>query len=216
MLLNARRAANHGLLAIIEAHRPVHVRVSDTRSGATEGDIMSVVRPGLAAIVLPLLASLAITILLGWMFLVSGLAGLAFSFWARSGPGFWWSLISALLALIAGVVLIAMPVQGTLTLTFIIGVYFLAEGVATIMYALQHRGRMSERWGWMAAAGVLDIFVAFIIISGWPGTAGWALGLMVGINLVFGGSSLIALALVSWLPYGWLALLPGAAATASR
>ncbi|WP_420130983.1 HdeD family acid-resistance protein [Rhodopseudomonas sp.] len=152
---------------------------------------------GFAAILLPLLASLTITILLGWMFLISGIAGLVFSFWARQAPGFWWSLISAVLAIAAGVVLIAMPVQGILTLTFVIGIYFLAEGVATIMYALQHRGRLSERWGWMLAAGVLDILVAFIIISGWPGTAAWAIGLLVGINLVFGGTSLIALALAA-------------------
>ncbi|MFC0242760.1 HdeD family acid-resistance protein [Rhodopseudomonas telluris] len=152
---------------------------------------------GFAAILLPLLASLTITILLGWMFLISGIAGLVFSFWARQAPGFWWSLISAILAVAAGVVLIAMPVQGILTLTFVIGIYFLAEGVATIMYALQHRGRLSERWGWMLAAGVLDILVAFIIISGWPGTAAWAIGLLVGINLVFGGTSLIALALAA-------------------
>jgi uncharacterized membrane protein HdeD (DUF308 family) len=151
---------------------------------------------GLAAIVLPLLASLTITILLGWLFLISGGAGLAFSFWARKGPGFWWSMVSAVLALIAGVVLIAMPVQGTLTLTFIVGIYFLAEGVATIMYAFQHRSRLSERWGWMLASGVADIFIAFIIISGWPATA-WAIGLLVGINLVFGGASLIALALAA-------------------
>lgn len=152
---------------------------------------------GFAAILLPLLASLTITIVLGWLFLVSGGAGLAFSFWARQGPGFWWSLISAILAVIVGVLLIVQPVQGTLTLTFVIGVYFLAEGVSTIMYALQHRGRLSERWGWMLAAGVLDILVAFIIISGWPGTAAWAIGLLVGINLVFGGTSLIALALAA-------------------
>ncbi|MCG6203596.1 HdeD family acid-resistance protein [Rhodopseudomonas sp. HC1] len=152
---------------------------------------------GFGAILLPLLASLTIAILLGWMFLISGVAGLVFSFWARKAPGFWWSLISAILAVVAGVVLITQPVQGILTLTIVIGVYFLAEGVATIMYALQHRGRLSERWGWMLAAGVLDILVAFIIISGWPGTAAWAIGLLVGINLVFGGTSLIAMALAA-------------------
>lgn len=152
---------------------------------------------GLGAILLPLLAGLTIAILLGWMFFVSGLAGLAFSFWTRKGPGFWWSLASAVLALIAGIILIAQPVQGILTITFVIGVYFLAEGVATIMYALQHRSKMSESWGWMLASGVIDILVAFIIISGWPGTAAWVIGLLVGINLVFGGSSLIALALAA-------------------
>src|SRR6201985_517509 len=85
---------------------------------------------GLAAIIVPPLASLAITIFLGWLFLISGVAGLALTFWARQLPGFWWSLISALLAIAAGFILLAWPIQGTLTLTIVVGAYFLAEGVA--------------------------------------------------------------------------------------
>src|SRR5882757_6691914 len=85
---------------------------------------------GLAAMIVPPLASLAVTIFLGWMFLISGIAGLALTFWARQMPGFWWSLISAVLALVAGIVLLARPMQGTLTLTIVVGAYFLAEGVA--------------------------------------------------------------------------------------
>ncbi|MGE5156913.1 MAG: HdeD family acid-resistance protein [Gemmatimonas sp.] len=152
---------------------------------------------GLAAIVVPPLASLAVTIFLGWMFLISGIAGLALTFWARAMPGFWWSLISAILALIAGFILLTQPAQGTYALTLVVGVYFLAEGVATIMYALEHRRELSERWGWLLVAGIVDIVIAFIIISGLPGSATWALGLLVGINLVFGGSSMIGMALAA-------------------
>jgi len=152
---------------------------------------------GLAAIVLPLLASLAITILLGWMFLIAGVAGLVFSFWARQAPGFWWSLASAVLALGAGLVLLARPLEATLTLTIVVGAYFLAEGVATIMYALDHRRELSERWGWMLTAGIMDLLVAFVIITGLPGSAAWAIGLLVGINLLFGGTTLIGLALAA-------------------
>ncbi|NVN86166.1 MAG: HdeD family acid-resistance protein [Rhodopseudomonas sp.] len=152
---------------------------------------------GLAAIVLPLLASLAITILLGWMFLISGVAGLAFSYWARQAPGFWWSLASAVLALGAGFVLLARPLEATLTLTIVVGAYFIAEGIATIMYALDHRRELSERWGWMLVAGLMDLVVAFIIITGLPGSAAWAIGLLVGINLLFGGTTLIGLALAA-------------------
>jgi uncharacterized membrane protein HdeD (DUF308 family) len=152
---------------------------------------------GLAAMIVPPLASLAVTIFLGWMFLISGAAGLALTFWARQMPGFWWSLISAVLALGAGIVLLAQPVQGTLTLTIVVGVYFLAEGVATIMYALEHRRELSERWGWLLVAGLMDILIAGIIIAGLPGTALWAVGLLVGINLLFGGASLIGMALAA-------------------
>src|SRR5438445_10171525 len=152
---------------------------------------------GLAAMILPPLASLAVTIFLGWMFLVSGVAGLALTFWARQMPGFWWSLISAALAVVAGLVLLAQPVQGTLTLTVVVGVYFLAEGVATIMYALEHRRELSERWSWLLIAGIMDILIAFIVIGGLPGSAEWVLGLLVGINLLFGGATLIGMALAA-------------------
>jgi uncharacterized membrane protein HdeD (DUF308 family) len=152
---------------------------------------------GLAAMILPPLASLAVTIFLGWMFLISGVAGLALTFWARQMPGFWWSLASAVLAIAAGIILLLKPVQGTLTLTIVVGAYFLAEGVATIMYALEHRRELSERWSWMLFAGVLDILISAMIITGLPGSAEWAIGLLVGINLLFGGASLIGMALAA-------------------
>ena len=152
---------------------------------------------GLAAMIVPPLASLAVTIFLGWMFLISGIAGLALTFWARQMPGFWWSLISAVLAIGAGLILLTRPAQGILTLTIVIGAYFLAEGVATIMYALEHRRELSERWSWMLFSGVLDILISAMIITGLPGSADWAIGLLVGINLLFGGASLIGVALAA-------------------
>src|ERR1700676_4641155 len=160
-----------------------------------EGIVLVVL--GLAAMIVPPLASLAVTIFLGWMFLISGVAGLVLTFWARQMPGFWWSLISAALAVVAGVVLLAQPVQGTLTLTIVVGAYFLAEGVTTIMYALEHRRELSERWSWLLVAGIMDILIAAIIIAGLPGSALWAVGLLAGINLLFGGAALIGMALAA-------------------
>ena len=160
-----------------------------------EGILLSII--GLAAMIVPPLASLAITIFLGWMFLVSGVAGLFATYWARNMPGFWWSLISAALAVLAGGILLARPMQGVLTLTIVIGAYFLAEGVATIMYALEHRKELSGRWSWLLVAGLMDILIAFVIIAGLPGSAEWALGLLVGINMLFGGATLIGMALAA-------------------
>lgn len=160
-----------------------------------EGILLAVL--GLAAMIVPPLASLAVTIFIGWMFLISGIAGLALTFWARAMPGFWWSLISAALAVLAGGILLARPVQGVLTLTIVVGAYFLAEGVTTIMYALEHRRELSGRWSWLLVAGLLDIAVALLIISGLPGSAEWAIGLLAGINLLFGGASLIGMALAA-------------------
>src|SRR6202046_1247649 len=150
---------------------------------------------GRAAMIVPPRASRAVTIFLGWMFLISGIGGLILTFWARQMPGFWWSLISAALAVGAGLVLLPRPVQGTLTLTIVVGAYFLAEGVTTIMYALEHRRELSERWAWMLFAGLLDILIAAMIISGLPRSAGWGVGLLAGMKPLFGGAALIGMAL---------------------
>src|SRR6201991_2157781 len=160
-----------------------------------EGVVLSII--GLAAMIVPPLASLAITIFLGWMFLISGIGGLFVTWWARNMPGFWWSLISAALAVLAGGILLARPAQGVLTLTIVVGAYFLAEGVTSIMYALEHRKELSGRWSWLLVAGLMDILIAFVIIAGLPGSAEWALGLLVGINMLFGGATLIGMALAA-------------------
>jgi uncharacterized membrane protein HdeD (DUF308 family) len=160
-----------------------------------EGIVLAIL--GVAAMIVPPLASLAVTIFLGWMFLIGGIAGLFATFWARQMPGFWWSLFSAALAVLAGGLLLTRPMQGILTLTIVVGAYFLAEGVVTIMYALEHRRKLSERWSWLLVSGLLDILISFLIIAGLPGSAEWAIGLLVGINLVLGGVSLVAMALAA-------------------
>ncbi|MET4203708.1 HdeD family acid-resistance protein [Bradyrhizobium sp. LA6.12] len=160
-----------------------------------EGILLAVL--GVAALILPPLASLAITIFLGWMFLISGIGGLIVTYWARSSPGFWWSLISAALAVLAGMLLLARPMQAVLTLTIVLGAYFLAEGVATIMYALEHRRELNSRWSWLLISGLVDIAIAFMVITGLPSSAEWAIGILVGINLLFGGATLIGMALAA-------------------
>ncbi len=160
-----------------------------------EGILLVII--GFAAILVPPLASIAVTVFLGWLFIISGVAALVLTLWAREIPGFWWSLISAVLAIAVGVILLARPIQGTLTLTIVVGAYFLAEGVTTIMYALENRRELPQRWGWMLTAGLMDILVAVIIVAGLPGSALWAIGLLVGINLVFGGATLIGVALAA-------------------
>ncbi len=152
---------------------------------------------GIAALILPPLASLATTIFLGWMFLIGGIGGLIATYWARNTPGFWWSLISAALAVLTGMLLLARPMQAVLTLTIVLGAYFLAEGVATIMYALEHRRELSGRWSWLLVSGLVDIAISFMVITGLPSSAEWAIGVLVGINLLFGGASLIGMALAA-------------------
>jgi uncharacterized membrane protein HdeD (DUF308 family) len=160
-----------------------------------EGIVLLVL--GLIAIVVPPIATLATAIVLGWLFLFSGVAGLITTFWMRRAPGFWWSLLSAVLGIAAGIVLLAWPASGAVSLTLVLIVVFTIEGLVSIMFALEHKREFSGRWGWMLLSGIIDLILAAMILAGLPGTATWALGLLVGINLVFGGSALIAMAIAA-------------------
>ena len=163
-----------------------------------EGIILVIL--GIVAILVPLIATLAFTILVGWLFLISGVVGLITTFWARHAPGFWWSLISAIIGILAGLALLASPVIGALSLTLVLVAFFIIEGVASIMYAVDHRRQLTGSWGWMLISGIIDVILAGIILAGLPETAVWALGLLVGINMLFGGGALIAMALAARQP----------------
>ena len=158
-----------------------------------EGVVLVVL--GATAIVIPPLATLAVTILFSWLFLVSGIMGLITTFWFRQAPGFWWALISGLLGVVVGVLLLASPLRGAVSLTIVLVAFFIIEGVASIMFALDHKRELSGRWGWMLASGIIDLVLGAMIFAGLPSTAAWAIGLLVGINMVFGGSALVAMAL---------------------
>lgn len=158
-----------------------------------EGVVLLVL--GATAVVLPPIATLAVTILFGWLFLVSGIIGLITTFWMRHAPGFWWSLLSAVLALIVGGFLIASPLVGAFSLTLLLIAFFIVEGAASIMFAFDHKRELSGQWGWMLVSGIIDLALALMIFAGLPSTTAWALGLLVGINMIFGGAALIAMSL---------------------
>ncbi|MGA7957305.1 MAG: DUF308 domain-containing protein, partial [Xanthobacteraceae bacterium] len=100
----------------------------------------------------------------------------------------------------AGVILILWPINGVLSLTLVLIAFFAVEGIATLMYAFEHKAQLSGRWVWMLASGIVDLILAGIIFAGLPGTAAWALGLLVGINMLFGGTAMIGMALAARNP----------------
>ncbi len=150
---------------------------------------------GTIAIFASSLASLAITVVIGWVLLVSGVAGAIFTFRARHVAGFGWSLVSALIGIVAGVLLLGWPMGGMFSLTVVLIAFLLAEGVSSIFYALEHRRGATTRWGWMLTSGIIDIALGLVLWAGMPGTALWAIGLLVGVNMIFGGWSLVFMAL---------------------
>src|SRR5215471_1599408 len=157
-----------------------------------EGIILVIL--GVLAIVVPPLATLAVTIVIGWLFVISGIAGLIMTFRARGAPGFWWALLSAVIAIVAGGLLLWQPLVGVLTLTFVLIAFFLIDGVLSIFLAIEHRRELVGRWTWILVSGLVDLIIAGLVWAGLPASAAWAIGLLVGIDLVFGGTALIMVA----------------------
>ena len=151
---------------------------------------------GAFAIAAPGVATLAVELMVGWLLIFAGAFGLIAVFSAgTTAPGFWWNLLTSFVFLLAGIVLLARPVAGVITLTIILTAYLLAGGIVRIMLAFGYRHEIPGGWIWVLLSGIVDIVLALLIMSGLPGTAGWVLGLLVGINLVMMGVSIVVVAL---------------------
>jgi uncharacterized membrane protein HdeD (DUF308 family) len=147
---------------------------------------------GLVAVALPTIATLATGILVGWLLLAAGVFGLIAVFSAGTGAsGFWWNLFTSVIYVLAGLALLFRPVAGVLTLTILLAAYLLAGGIAKLVMAFGYKREIPKAWGWVLFSGLVDLVLAFIIMSGFPGTATWVIGLMVGINLLMMGVALI-------------------------
>jgi uncharacterized membrane protein HdeD (DUF308 family) len=149
---------------------------------------------GVLAVAAPVIATIAIDIYVGWLFLFSGVIGLIALFSSHHIPAFLWTLITAALSVALGVLLIWKPVEGALSLTFLLTAFFLVEGVFQIATSLVYRDSLPGTWGWMLASGVSDLLLVAIIVLGWPATGVWVLGLLVGINLFMSGWAIVMMA----------------------
>lgn len=159
---------------------------------------------GAAAIFVPKLATLAtfappaafaIVIFLGRLFFISGVLGLLTAFWMRQAPGYWWSLLSAILGLAVGILLIVGSTSGVIFLARTLTAFFVIETILSILFAFEHKRALPGRWGWLLLNGVVDLVLAAVVVAGLPGTAIWVLGLFVGIDLLSHGLTLVIMAL---------------------
>jgi uncharacterized membrane protein HdeD (DUF308 family) len=177
----------------------IEQRLAETRQLISEkwgwflalGIVLIVV--GMAAIVFPLVSTIAAKIMLGWLFLIGGVFMVLHAFSSQGWQGFVWSLLIGVLYLIAGGYLAFFPLTGLLTLAILLAALFLAEGIAEIIMAFKVRPH--EGWGFMLLSGIAALAVGVMIALDLPSSATWALGLLVGINLLFSGWSYIFLAL---------------------
>lgn len=148
---------------------------------------------GLAAITFPLLGTIAVKVLLGWLFLVGGVLMITHAFQAPGWQGFLWELLVGILYAVAGAYLAFFPLTGLLTLAILLAVMFIIEGVFEVMQAF--RVRPHEGWGFLLLSGIAALAVGVLITLSLPSSAEWALGLLAGINLLFSGWSYVFLAL---------------------
>lgn len=159
----------------------------------TQGVIMIIL--GVLAVIWPQISTIAVDVYIGWMFLLSGIVGLVTMFLAPSVSALLWSLLTAALSLVVGVLLLWHPVAGTVSLTLVLIAFFIAEGIFQIAAAIRYRDAFPDSWGWMVMSGITDLILAWLMISGWPGTAVWALGLIAGVNLMTSGLAITMAAL---------------------
>ena len=147
---------------------------------------------GLLAVAAPLFFTIAFELMIGWLFIIGGIVLGYRAFTSKATPGFGFALVSSILYIVVGLLLLFYPLRGVLTLTFLLALFYFLEGIAQIVYATFIRE--VKNWGWILVSGILAVLIAFIIWSGWPSTALWVLGLLVGINLLFYGISRMLLA----------------------
>jgi uncharacterized membrane protein HdeD (DUF308 family) len=160
----------------------------------TQGVIITIL--GLLAVIWPQISTIAVDVYVAWMFLLAGIVGLVALFYAPTVSAFLWSLLTAALSLFVGIVLLWHPTEGAVSLTLVLIAFFVVEGVFQIVAAFGYRGAFPDSWGWMFLSGVVDLVLAALLIAGWPGTAGWALGLIVGVNLITSGFAIIMVAVM--------------------
>jgi uncharacterized membrane protein HdeD (DUF308 family) len=149
---------------------------------------------GCVAILVPAVASVGTAIFIGWLFLFVGAILVAVAFSAHSIGSLVVRMIWAILTVVVGVWLIVEPSNGTLTLTLVLGIYFLFMGLTRTTIAFISRGQPNA--GLLGLNGVAGLLIGILILAKWPDSADWAIGLLVGIDLIFAGWTLTSVALL--------------------
>jgi len=144
---------------------------------------------GVIAICFPLASSLAAAIWVAWLLVIGGAVLLVHAIRSRQESGFWFKLLWAIVYLVAGLLLLASPVSGVLTLTLVLAVLWIVEGATAI--ALAFRLKPTSPWGWVLFDGIVTVLLGLLVWIGWPGNAPWLLGLFLGISLLSTGISVL-------------------------
>lgn len=149
---------------------------------------------GCIAILVPAVASVGTAIFIGWILVVAGAFLVAGAFTAHSIGSVILRLLWAFLTVIVGLWLIVEPHNGTLTLTLVLGIYFLFMGITRTFVAFAARGQQGA--GLVGLSGIAGLLIGILVLAKFPSSADWAIGLLVGIDLIFAGWTLVSIALL--------------------
>jgi uncharacterized membrane protein HdeD (DUF308 family) len=144
---------------------------------------------GAFAIAVPVIATIAVGLMVGWLLLIGGVAQIIQAFGSGRWRGFFLHLLGGVLYLAVGALIVFDPLGGAVALTILLAAFLVVQGVFQIIFAWQLRPL--RNWGWAMANGVLSLVLGILIWMQWPSSALWVLGLLVGIHLVFSGWALI-------------------------
>ena len=147
---------------------------------------------GVLAVIYPVVSSVAVVVLLGWLLIISGVLQGISLVGAGHVPHFWLQLISVILAVLVGFLFLRDPAQGLLTITLLLIVFFMIEGISKVVFALTIRP--FPNWGWVLASGLVGMLLAAILWASLPVTALWLIGLLLGIQLISAGAAIAYLA----------------------
>jgi uncharacterized membrane protein HdeD (DUF308 family) len=147
---------------------------------------------GIIAIVFPFFASIASTLVFGWVFIFAGVVQIVYAFQSRDAGQIVWKLILGCLYLFAGIFVVANPLEGILAFTIVLGVTIFMQGIIQVSIAFQMR-RIAPKWGWMLASGIIGIIFGIVIWSSLPYSAIWLIGTLIGVNLLFDGIWMLTL-----------------------
>ncbi len=147
---------------------------------------------GALSIIWPVVATIAVSQLIAWLLVFSGISGIVMWARLRGHSGGLIALGTAVMGLALGTIFLFYPFVGAGTLTMMLAVLFLLEAAGSFAIGFALRGKVAG-WGWIVASGATALLMAILIFSGWPGTATWLLGLLFGLNLLSTGISMLML-----------------------
>ena len=146
---------------------------------------------GVIAIGSPLITGVAVAVFVGFLLLASGVARIVHALKSKQwGTGFWGTAIGVL-GVAAGLMMIFRPLVGLVTMTMLIAIYFLIDGISEIIAAFKIKP--DQGWGWVLFNGIIAVVLGLMIWRQWPVSGAWAIGLLVGIHILMTGWSMIIL-----------------------